>query len=163
MNYDLIAAWSQIVSSVLFLIVLVWLFRKFLVPVVLAAQQTKNEEIARAERHRDEAKGELERLQSDLGAASQEAEAIRARAGAQAGREQETAIAQAREAGERAVRNAQGELARARAAAREVLRMELLEKALRQARTDAKTRVDARLDGVLVERFVATLEHEASI
>ncbi|MBV8363034.1 MAG: hypothetical protein JO193_00555, partial [Candidatus Eremiobacteraeota bacterium] len=50
MNYEAIATWSQVVSSVLFIGVLVWLFRRFLIPLVMAAQKAKNDEIALAER-----------------------------------------------------------------------------------------------------------------
>jgi len=160
-NYEAIATWSQVISSILFIGVLVWLFRTFLVPLVLAAQKAKNEEIARAERRRDEAKAALEALQVGTGAAQRDAAAIRDRALAQAQREQEVALVQAKESGERALRNAQGELARARAAARVALRAELASGALELARKEASLRIDGSLNARLVERFVQFVERRA--
>lgn len=62
MNYDLIATWSQVISAVIFMGVLVWLWMKFIQPAVLSAQENANRKIAQAERHRDESKAALETL-----------------------------------------------------------------------------------------------------
>ncbi|GAC1391315.1 MAG: hypothetical protein NVSMB31_08690 [Vulcanimicrobiaceae bacterium] len=158
MNYEAIATWSQVISWVIFMITLVWMFNKFIIPVVLAAQKAKNEEIARAEQHRDQAKVQLEELKAHMGTATQDAESIKQRATAQAARELETAVAEARAAGERAVLNAQGELDRSRAAAREQLRGEYLDKALALARERASSRVTPAMNGQLVDAFVASIE-----
>jgi F0F1-type ATP synthase membrane subunit b/b' len=159
MNYTLIAEYSQIASSVLFVVVLIWIWMKFIQPAIVVAQQNQNAKLAEAERHRDEAKAVLESLQGELGAAQGDAEAIKQRVAAQAEVEREAVIREAREAGERAVRNAQGELARSRAAARERLRDEMLERALGIARIQAAERVDAGVNRELVTSFLGSLEH----
>ncbi|HEY1653596.1 MAG TPA: hypothetical protein VGF86_00615 [Candidatus Tumulicola sp.] len=156
--YVQIAIWSQVVSAVLFLIVLVWMWFKYLQPAILDAQDRHNKQIAEAERHRDEAKATLELLQSEIEGATHDAELIRRRADAQAAREYETAVAEAREAGERALRGAQAEFARALAAARDRLRIELLDKALVLAREEAARRVDPVTNARIVDRFVGSLE-----
>lgn len=156
--YVQVALWSQVASAVLFLCVLVWLWFKYLQPAILGAQERHNKQIAQAERHRDEAKATLEMLRNEIGGAERDATLIRERADAQAEREYDAAVAQARDAGERAAQGAQGEFARALAAARDRLRVELLDKALARAREEAAQRIDARADAGLVDRFVASLE-----
>lgn len=159
MNYTLIAEYSQIASSILFVVVLVWIWMKFIQPAIVVAQQNQNAKLAEAERHRDEAKATLDSLQGELGSAQRDGESIKERAAVQAGVEREAVIREAREAGERAVLNAQGELDRSRAAARERLRDELLDRALGIARVEATERVDAAVNRELVTSFVAGLEH----
>ena len=158
MNYEAIAVWSQVVSSVLFIGVLIWLFQRFLLPVVMSAQRAKNDEIATAERRRDEAKAKAEALHAEIRAAESDAHAIAERTAIQATRERGEALEEAKEAGERLLVTAGGELARRRLEARDALRAEMLEKALGVAQTKARARVDARVDGKLVERLAATLD-----
>jgi hypothetical protein len=55
--YTRIAAWSQIVSSIVFIAVLIYMWFRWFMPVVLMAQERSNRAIAEAERHRDEVKG----------------------------------------------------------------------------------------------------------
>ncbi len=156
--YVQIAIWSQVVSSVLFLCVLVWLWFKFLQPAILAAQERYNKQVAEAERHRDEAKATLDLLQNEIEGAAADAELIKARADAQAAREHNAIVAETREAGERALRDAQAEFARTLATGRERLREELLDKALGAARAEALRLVDATVNARLVDRFVGSLE-----
>ena len=156
--YVRVALWSQVVAAVLFIVFLVWLWSRFIAPAIMAAQDRFNKQIAEAERHRDEAKGMLELLQGQISGAAHDAELIRERATAQAAREYEAAVEQAREAGERALAGARGELDRARAAAGERLRDELLGKALDEARRRAAERVDAPANARLVDRFVTSME-----
>jgi F0F1-type ATP synthase membrane subunit b/b' len=158
-NYTLVAEYSQIASAVLFVIVMIWIWMKFIQPAIVVAQQNQNAKLAEAERHRDDAKATLESLQGELGAAQRDAQAIKERVAAQAQVEREAVIREAREAGERAVRNAEGELARSRAAARERLRDELLERAVSIARFQATERVDLRVNQELVNAFLGSLEH----
>lgn len=157
MNYTQIAEYSQIASAVLFVVVMVWIWIKFIQPAVLNAQQNANAQIAEAERHRDEAKAALDSLQGEVASAQRDAAAIRERCDVQAQTEREATLREAREAGERSVRNAQGELARARAAAREQLRDELLNQALKLARTQAAERVDERVNAQLVGSFLSSI------
>jgi ATP synthase F0 subunit b len=152
------ALWSQVIAAMLFLGVLGWLWVRFFQPAILAAQDRYNKQIAQAERHRDEAKATLELLRGEINGASRDAKLIRERAAAQAAREYDAALSEAREAGERAVSNARGELERARATARQRLRDLMLSGALAHARTLAAKRVDAQTDARLVDRFVTSLE-----
>ncbi len=161
MNYEAIAVWSQVVSSVLFLVALVWMFNKFLIPVVMAAQTAKNEEIARTELHRDQAKATLETLKLQMGNAERDAASILDRARDQAKHERESAVAETKAAGDRALRNADSELERARAGARDGLRNELAQKALALARSEAAARITPGIGGRLVDRFIDSLEHGA--
>ncbi|MBV8637133.1 MAG: hypothetical protein JO322_03550 [Candidatus Eremiobacteraeota bacterium] len=161
-DYEQIAKWSDIVSAILFLAVLVWLWMKYIAPAVLAAQANQNRLLAEAERHRDEAKAALDLLRQEIEGAKHDADLIAERASNQAEHESGVTIAEANEAGERMLRNAQGELERARAAAREQLREELAAKALDLARREAETRVDGGVNARLVDQFVASLEHGAA-
>jgi F0F1-type ATP synthase membrane subunit b/b' len=156
-----ISIWSQVVSSILFIGALVFIWNKWIQPVVMAAQARSNAQIAESERHRDEAKDALGALREEIDSARRDAELIEQRAELHAQRERETILKEATEAGERALRDAGGELERARAAARRRLRDELLDRALQIARHDAVRRVDAALDSRLVERFVGSLEEIA--
>jgi F0F1-type ATP synthase membrane subunit b/b' len=160
-NYTAIAEYSQIASAVLFVIAMAWIWVKFIQPAVIAAQQNANAQLAEAERHRDEAKAQLESLRGETDAAKRDAIAIKQRVEAQAKAECEAMLAEAKRAGERAVANAQGELSRSRAAARERLRDELLDQALTLARTQAQQRVDAGMNAQLVSSFLNNLEHGA--
>ena len=158
MNYDQIAMWSQIASAIVFLAAFVGVWVKFISPAVLSAQEASNKQIADAVRHRDDAQAALTALHHEVAGAAHDADLIRKRAVDQAQREKDKDIADARDAGERALKNAQGELERARANAREAFRVELLEKALRQAQAEAATRVDEPMNAKLVDRFVSNLE-----
>ena len=162
MNYEAIATWSQVVSSVLFIIVLIWLFRRFLIPLIMTAQKAKNDEIALAERRRDDAQAKLEALHARTGDAQADAKAIAERALAQANREREAALAQSKEAGERVLHNAQGELERARAAARARLRAELAAGALTLARSEAAERIDTARNAKIVSGFLRFVERRSS-
>ncbi len=159
-NYELISTWSQVVSSILFLAVLIWLAIKLGGPAVLAARDEKNKQIAEAERHRDEAKAAVELLRAAMEGASQDADSIRSRATEQAAHEQTAALAEATDTGERSLRGAGVELERARLIARVRLRTEILERALQIARSDASARMDAATNAKLVANFVSTLERE---
>jgi F0F1-type ATP synthase membrane subunit b/b' len=159
MNYDAIATWSQVISSLLFLVVLVYLWMRFIAPAVIAAQENANRRIAEAERHRDEAKAALDTLSEAIEGAKRDAKAIVVRADDQASHESRVSLDDVRAAGERSLRNAEGELDRARAAARETLRTELLDRALDIAHGEAKRRVDASLNTQLVNHFLTSLEH----
>ncbi len=161
LNYEEVAKWSDIISAILFLGVMVWLWMKYIAPAVLGAQANQNRLLAEAERHRDEAKAALDLLRQQIEGAKHDAQLIAERAANQAKHESDLMIAEANDAGERTMRNAQGELERARAAAREQLREELAAKALDLARREAKTRVDGGVNAQLVDRFVASLEHGA--
>lgn len=158
MTYEAIAEWSQVVSALLFIGALVFMWIKFLQPAVLAAQAAQNARVIEAERHRDQARAALEGLRADIDEAQRDAVSIKDRAGSLIGAERESALREAREAGERALKDAQGELARARAAAAMQLRDELIEKALAQAKETAVRRVDDSAERKLVGSFVRSLE-----
>lgn len=159
--YLQIAVWSQIASSIVFIGVLIYMWNRWLMPVVLAAQERSNRQIAEAERHRDEVKGALEVLRQEIETARHDAQLIAERASRRGQHERELLIKEATDAGERALADAGRELERARAAAKHRLRDEILERALRIAREDASRRVGPELDARFVDRFAGELEHVA--
>ncbi|HEV3152477.1 MAG TPA: hypothetical protein VGZ02_01590 [Candidatus Baltobacteraceae bacterium] len=159
MNYTLIALYSQVASSILFLGVMIWIWIRFIQPAVLTAQNNQNAQLAEAERRRDDAKRLLDGLQGEIENAKRDALAIKERVTAQGAAERDAILRDAREGGERTVRNAQGELDRSRAAAREQLRDELLDRALEAAHAKAAQRVDESMNSRLVTEFADTLEH----
>jgi len=153
-NYDAIAFWSQIAGFVLFIVLLVWVWNKWLTPSISGAAKASNERIAAAERHRDEMRAAVETLRLAMDGAKLDASAMIERVRERAQHEREAIVAEAREAGERTLRNAEGELARARLAARERLREALASKALDIARASATERVDAAANARLVSEFL---------
>jgi F-type H+-transporting ATPase subunit b len=155
--YQSLATWSQILGSVAFVVVLVWLWIRFVNPAVVASQARKNAELAEAEKRRDETKEEVEVAQRELLAADGDVASIRKRAEDDARRVYERILAEARSEGQRVVRNAQGEMERRRTAARERLRAELFEKAIAIAREGAG-RLDDATNERLVGEVVETIE-----
>jgi F0F1-type ATP synthase membrane subunit b/b' len=156
--YLRIAIWSQVISSIVFIAVLVWAWFRWFLPVIMSAQERSNKQIAEAERHRDEVKVALEALSSEIGSAHHDAELIVQRASEHAEHERQSALQECKDAGERALQDAGKELARARAAAQRRLRDDLLARALRVAREDAARRVSPALDERLIDGFVGSLE-----
>jgi F0F1-type ATP synthase membrane subunit b/b' len=159
--YLQIAVWSQIVSSIVFIGVLAYMWNRWLMPVVFAAQERSNAQIAQAERHRDEVKGALEALRQEIETARHDAQLIEQRVNTRAAHEREQLVKEANEAGERVVADAARELERARAAARHRLRDEILERALQLARREAAQRVGPATDARFVESFAGSLERSA--
>ncbi|MEA2663684.1 MAG: hypothetical protein QOI11_628 [Candidatus Eremiobacteraeota bacterium] len=155
--FESVALWSQVLGALVFLAVLILLFRKYLVPAVEANEKARNAEIAEGEARRERIKAEAAAARAEVERAQHEAEEIRSRAAAFGQREREHLLAEARADGERIVRNAEGELERARLAARDRLRVELIEKALVRARAEAPGRVDPSLNARLVDETVADL------
>ena len=152
--YQQLAIGSQVVAAILFLVVLVWLWMRFLSPAVAASQARKNAELADSEKRRDDAKAEIETARGEVATAENEVRAIASRAQADATRLHDRIVADAKADGERVVRNAEGEVDRSRAAGREQLRDELLERAVRIARRAAENVDDAtnrRLIGETIE------------
>jgi F-type H+-transporting ATPase subunit b len=158
-SYEQLAVWSQVLGSIAFLVVLVYLFRRFVAPAVAASKERKNAELAEAERRRDAARDLVAVAQHELAVADDDVQAIRERAARDAARERERIVEDAKGEGERLLRNADGELDRGRAAAQEILRDELLAKALEIAR-EAAAKVDPATNERLVAGVVATLERE---
>lgn len=156
-----IAVWSQIVSSIVFIGVLVFMWIRWLMPVFLAAQARSNAQIAEAERHRDEVKAALEALRGEIETAHHDATLIEQRAAARADHERQALVEETKEAGERLLQDAGRELERARTAARQQLRDELLERALRIARESAVRKVTEPVDARLVEDLADSLGSSA--
>jgi F0F1-type ATP synthase membrane subunit b/b' len=159
--YLQIAIWSQIASSVVFIGALVFIWMRWVMPVVLAAQERSNRTIAEAERHRDEVKAALEALREEIESARHDAQLIETRSSDRAEHERQLLLKEATDAGERALQDAGRELERARSAARQRLREELVERALGLARRDAVSRVGPALDARFVDRFTGLLERVA--
>ena len=161
-SYEAISVWAQVIGAALFLILIVLGFRKYLLPAVVAAEKSKNAEIAETESRRDRAKTDVSTARGELEAADNDADSIRTRGRTDAQREQQKILAEAKSEGERTVRNADGELDRARGNAKEVFRAEMIERALQIARKDANARVDSATNAKLVDATVTTLEREGT-
>jgi F-type H+-transporting ATPase subunit b len=152
-----VALWSQVAGSVAFLIVLILLFRKYLIPAVQANQKARNAQLAEAEARRTRIQTEASQARGEIEAADRDAAEIRNRVARVVERDHAHAVDEAKAEGERLVRNAEGELERARLAARDRLRVELIEKALAKARAQAAGRVSDAVNTALVETTVADL------
>jgi F0F1-type ATP synthase membrane subunit b/b' len=157
--YDALATWSQVVGSIAFIIVLVWLFIRFVAPAVAASQERRNAELAEAERRRDAAGESVEAARREVEAASAEAAGILQRVEGDVVRERELILREAQDDGERVVRNAEGELGRARMAARDRLRAELVAQALRIAR-EAAAGVGSADNDRIVAGIVSQIERD---
>lgn len=159
--YQNVAVWSQVLGALAFLVVLVYIFQKFIAPAVLAAQASKNAELADAEARRDTMKAEIDVAARDLSAADADAAAIRTRAAHQAGIDAQKTLADAQSDAQRVIRNAEGELDRARLAASDDVRTRLLERALEIARRSAATTIDAAKNRGLVAQVLDALGRSA--
>jgi F-type H+-transporting ATPase subunit b len=155
--FEQIALWSQVAGSVAFAIVLVLMFRKYLIPAVKANQDARNAQLADAEARRARIQAEAGKARGEIEAADRDAAEIRSRVERVTERDRTHMLDEAKAEGERLVRNAEGELERARLAARDRLRVELIEKALAKARADAAGRVSGAVNQALVEATVADL------
>ena len=153
--FDAVARWSQILGAIAFFAVLIWLFRKYLMGAVHAAEAQRNAELAASERRREQVKSEVAQARAAVEAADRDAVSIKARVAEDAQHEAERIVADAKADGERLVHNAEGELQRARLSAQAQLRHEFIERALQLARHEAGARIDERTNARLV---TATLE-----
>jgi F0F1-type ATP synthase membrane subunit b/b' len=158
--FEQIAIWSQVAGAVIFFAALVYLFVRFLAPMIEKQQQAKNAELAEAEGRRDRAQADIAAARAEVEQADRDAVAIKERTIADVKREREKMLAETKDEGERAVRNAEGELARARAAANATLRADMIERALQLARKEADARIDASANAGLVANLVDALERK---
>ena len=155
--FEHVALWSQVAGSVAFLLVLILLFRKYLIPAVIANQAARNAQLAEAEARRTRIQTEAAQARGEIEAADRDAAEIRNRVARVTQRDRARALDEAKAEGERLVRNAEGELERARLAARDRLRIELIEKALAKARAQASGRVSDSVNKALVDATVDDL------
>lgn len=159
--YEHVAFWSQLAGSFAFLACVVYLWVRFVSPAVIAQRDRKNAELFEAERRRDNLRADVEVAREEVAVAEAEADAIRARGERDAERLRAHLLAEAEAESERLVRNAEGELARGRMAARDLVRDELLNKAVEIAIASAKS-LDASADRTLIESAVGSLERGAA-
>jgi F0F1-type ATP synthase membrane subunit b/b' len=152
-----VALWSQVAGAVAFLVVLILLFRKYLIPAVDANEKARNAQIAEAETRRTRMQTEASKARGEIEAADRDAAEIRKRVEHAIELDRAHALEEAEAEGARLVRNAEGELERARLAARDRLRIEFIEKALAKARTQASGRVSDAVNKALVEHTVDDL------
>jgi F0F1-type ATP synthase membrane subunit b/b' len=157
MNYESIAQYSEIIGGFAFLIVAIWLFRKFVLPAVRAGQISRNSDLVNTEHRREELRDEVADARAEVEAADRDVQAILARAETDARHERDTIIADARREGLRLVHNARGELERGRIAGRDKLRIEFIEQALNRARTLAAEELSPADDTKLVAKTVDDL------
>ncbi len=159
--FEQIALYSQVAGAVIFAVGLVYLYVRFIAPMIAAQQQARNAELAEAEARRDRAQADIAAARAEVEIADRDAAAIKARGVADAARDREKLLADTNDEGARAVRNAEGELARARASAQSTLRADMIERALQLARAEAAVRVDAAANARLVTTLVDALERKA--
>ena len=157
MNYEVIAQYSEIIGGFAFIIVLIWLFRKFALPAVRAGEISRNSDLVNTEHRRDQLREEVAAARAEVEAADRDALAILARAETDARHEHDSIISDARREGLRLVQNARGELDRGRIAGREGLRIEFVEKALDRARELATQQLTPDADTRLVNKTVDEL------
>jgi F-type H+-transporting ATPase subunit b len=155
--FENVALWSQVVGALAFLLVLVLLFRKYLIPAVVANERARNAEIVDAENRLARMKADADKARAEVELADRDAAEILGRVERIAAREREHALAEANAEGNRLLNNAEGELERGRLLARDRLRAEFVEKALERARAEAPSRVDDALNRILVDRTVDDL------
>ena len=151
--YEAVAVWSQVVASLLFIVVLVYLWNRFVTPNIVGARNRKNAMLAEVEKLRDDARAGVDRARAEVVDAEASAVAIAVRAQTDAQRLHERSLADAKIEGDRLIRNAEGELARGRAAARDELRASLVAKALAIARA-ASAQLDDKTNTRLVDEAV---------
>jgi F-type H+-transporting ATPase subunit b len=152
MNYETIAQYSEIIGGFAFIIVMIWLFRKFLLPAVRAGQTARNADLVNSEHRREQLRSEVSAARAEVEAADRDVLAIAARAETDARHERETILADARREGIRLLQNARGELERGRIAGKAKLRIELIEKALNRARDLATQQLSDDGNARLVSR-----------
>ncbi|MDQ6941046.1 MAG: hypothetical protein M3169_00835 [Candidatus Eremiobacteraeota bacterium] len=152
-----VALWSQVAGAVVFLVVLILLFRKYLIPAVDANEKARNAQIAEGEARRTRMQADASKARGEIETADRDATEIRSRVEHATERDRAHTLDEAKAEGERLVRNAEGELERARLAARDRLRIELIEKALQKARAQASGRVSDATNKALVDATVDDL------
>jgi F0F1-type ATP synthase membrane subunit b/b' len=157
--YEQLAVWSQVLGSVAFIAVLVYVFQRFLIPAVIASQGRKNAELVEAEHRRDAAKQDVAIARRELDGVEEEVKTLRVRAAVDSRRERERILAGATAEGKQLVTVAEGELDRGRAAAREAFRVALLDKALHIARRSAVESIDAEKNRALVSGVMYAVDH----
>lgn len=155
--WERVAQWSEIIGGLAFIVVAIWMFRKWVLPFIVRTTERKNAEILDAEKYRDELRGRVEVAHGKIAEADREAVDIGSRAVNDAQLEHEAILNDGRRQGTLLLQNANGELERARFAARTKLRIEFIEKALVRAREIARERVDDSVNAQLVRRTVDEL------
>lgn len=155
--YEDVAFWSQLAGSFAFIACVVYGWMRFITPAVIAQRDRKNAELFEAEKRRDNLRAEIEITRGEVAVAEAEADAIRSRGERDVERLRAGILAEAEAEAERLIRNAEGELARGRMAARDLVRDELLNKAVEIAIASAKS-LGANADRTLIESAVGSLE-----
>jgi len=157
MSLEMLAQWSQIAGAVVFVIVAVVMWNKYVAPGVKAYQAAKNAELAEASARRERLRADVAAAHMEIGNAEADAAEIRARIELASARDRAHTLAEAKAEADRVVRNAEGELERARLAGRDRLRAEFIEKALVKARAQAGGRIDAAANARLVNETLDDL------
>jgi len=156
-NFETIAQYSEIIGGFAFLIVSIWLFRKFVLPAVRAGEISRNSDLVNTEHRRDQLREQVAEARREAESADRDALAIAARAETDARHERETIVTDACREGLRLNQNARGELDRGRIAGRDKLRIEFIERALNRARELAAQQLSDAGDARLVAKTVDDL------
>ncbi len=157
MSLELLAQWSQIIGALIFIVLVVLIWNRWIAPAVRTYQESKNAELAEMEARRERMRADVVSARAGVEAADADARMIRERVAQDAERDRARILADAKAEADRTIANAEGELVRARIAASDRLRIEFIEKALLKARATAGVQLDAAANAKLVDATVETL------
>jgi F0F1-type ATP synthase membrane subunit b/b' len=154
MNYETIAQYSEVIGGFAFVVAMVVLFRKFLLPAVRSGEVARNADLVNTERRRDQLRQDVADARGEVESADRDALAILARAESDARQEHQAIVDEGRREASRLIVNARGELDRARIAGSDDLRIEFIEKALNRARDLAAQQLSDAGNARLVAKTV---------
>ena len=149
---------AKVVDFVVFVVALVWLWRRYGVGLLSAAQEAQNKIVSDAEAAREAAIGRARAAETALDGAQADANRMVDFGSKQAMRLIADERAEAEDHARRIAAHANGELERERNRVRRELLEETVEKAHGQARTIVAAELDAARQRSLVDRVMTDLE-----
>ena len=149
---------AKIIDFVVFVVVLVWIWNRYLAPMLVAQQEAQNKLVEDAAAYREQSEKVLEEAQRTLETAKVDSVRMVELGQAHAARLVSEERAAAEEHGKRTVAHAHGELERERYR----VRRELLEETVNKAHAEARNLVERELSPAqqqgLIGQLVAGLE-----
>lgn len=149
---------AKVVDFVIFVVALVWMWRRYGVGLLSAAQEAQNKIVSDAEAARADAEAKVAAAQASLDGAQGDANRMVEFGSLQALRLVADERAEAEEHAKRIIAHAGGELDRERYRVRRELLEETVEKAHEQARRIVATELDAARQRSLVDGLMTDLE-----
>ncbi|HEV2037746.1 MAG TPA: hypothetical protein VGQ96_03980 [Candidatus Eremiobacteraceae bacterium] len=149
---------AKLINFAIFIFAIVWLYRKYGNPMLVAHQHTQNKLVADAQAYRAQCEAAVTAAQQAIEQAKVDAVRMVAVGKAQAAKLIEDIRAEARERAQRILAHAGGELERERYRVRRELLEETVERAHARAQELAKREIDPAKQQTLVDRLIADLE-----